>query len=74
MVGDKVHNDPRDPAYQRRMRGALGEVWCARHHRRDLARRAAAGRGDAAGGRRGHRLSWRHPELDSSLELSTKGP
>ncbi len=26
MVGDKVHDDPRDPTYKRRMRGALGEV------------------------------------------------
>src|SRR5580693_9429981 len=26
MVGDKVHNDPRDPTYAKRMRGALGEV------------------------------------------------
>ena len=26
MVGDKVHDDPRDPTYKKRMRGALGEV------------------------------------------------
>jgi glycosyltransferase involved in cell wall biosynthesis len=72
MVGDKVHNDPRDPTYQRRMRGALGEVgapaipgviWHGGQPRAEAMRLAAAG--DIG-------LSWRHPELDSSLELSTK--
>ena len=72
MVGDKVHNDPRDPSYFKRMRGALGEVgaptlsgviWHGGQPRAEAMRLAAAG--DVG-------LSWRHPELDSSLELSTK--
>ena len=72
MVGDKVHNDPRDPTYAKRMRGALGEVgapaipgviWHGGQPRAEAMRLAAAG--DIG-------LSWRHPELDSSLELSTK--
>ena len=78
MVGDKVHDDPRDPTYRRRMRGALGEaggagtggasgvpgvIWHGGQPRAEAMRLAAAG--DVG-------LSWRHPELDSSLELSTK--
>jgi glycosyltransferase involved in cell wall biosynthesis len=78
MVGDKVHDDPRDPTYKRRMRAALGEVgdagagggsgapgviWHGGQPRAEAMRLAAAG--DVG-------LSWRHPELDSSLELSTK--
>jgi len=72
MVGDKVHNDPRDPTYGRRMRAALGEVgapaipgviWHGGQSRAEAMRLAAAG--DVG-------LSWRHPELDASLELSTK--
>jgi glycosyltransferase involved in cell wall biosynthesis len=72
MVGDKVHDDPRDPTYKRRMRGALGEVgvpavpgviWHGGQPRAEAMRLAAAG--DIG-------LSWRHPDLDSSLELSTK--
>jgi glycosyltransferase involved in cell wall biosynthesis len=88
MVGDKVHDDPRDPTYSRRMRAALGEVggagsggagsggagsggaggipgviWHGGQSRAEAMRLAAAG--DVG-------LSWRHPELDASLELSTK--
>jgi glycosyltransferase involved in cell wall biosynthesis len=78
MVGDKVHDDPRDPTYKRRMRGALGEaggagagggsgapgvIWHGGQPRAEAMRLAAAG--DVG-------LSWRHPELDASLELSTK--
>jgi glycosyltransferase involved in cell wall biosynthesis len=79
MVGDKVHDDPRDPTYKRRMRAALGEVgdagaagggsgapgviWHGGQPRAEAMRLAAAG--DVG-------LSWRHPDLDSSLELSTK--
>src|SRR6185437_7039952 len=79
MVGDKVHDDPRDPTYKRRMRGALGAVgdagaagggsgapgviWHGGQSRAEAMRLAAAG--DIG-------LSWRHPDLDSSLELSTK--
>ncbi|MGH3252535.1 MAG: glycosyltransferase family 1 protein [Trebonia sp.] len=72
MVGDKVHDDPRDPTYRKRMRGALGEIgaptvpgviWHGGQPRAEAMRLAAAG--DVG-------LSWRHPELDASLELSTK--
>ena len=72
MVGDKIHDDPRDAGYKRRMRGALGEVgspavpgviWHGGQSRAEAMRLAAAG--DIG-------LSWRHPELDASLELSTK--
>ena len=72
MVGDKVHDDPRDAGYKRRMRAALGEVgsptadgviWHGGQPRAEAMRIAAEG--DIG-------LSWRHPELDASLELSTK--
>jgi glycosyltransferase involved in cell wall biosynthesis len=96
MVGDKIHDDPKDPSYKRRMRAALGEagqpaaggtseapprtprepgaegaapevfrgiVWHGGKPRAEAMRLAAAG--DIG-------LSWRHPELDASLELSTK--
>jgi hypothetical protein len=76
MVGDKIHDDPKDPSYKRRMRAALGEagmpgaeggapgvVWHGGQPRAEAMRLAAAG--DIG-------LSWRHPELDASLELSTK--
>jgi glycosyltransferase involved in cell wall biosynthesis len=72
MVGDKIHNDPADPGYQRRMREALGQpdgsgndgvIWHGGQPRAEAMRIAAAG--DIG-------LSWRHPDLDASLELSTK--
>jgi len=72
MVGDKVHDDPRDAGYKRRMRAALGEIgtpsldgviWHGGQPRAEAMRIAASG--DIG-------LSWRHPELDASLELSTK--
>jgi glycosyltransferase involved in cell wall biosynthesis len=72
MVGDKVHTDRSDPSYSKRMRGALGEVgapavpgviWHGGQSRSEAMRLAAEG--DIG-------LSWRHPELDASLELSTK--
>jgi glycosyltransferase involved in cell wall biosynthesis len=81
MVGDKVHNDPKDPAYRQRMQAALGPapvadgkpaegnaapagvVWHGGKPRAEAMAIAAAG--DIG-------LSWRHPELDASLELSTK--
>jgi glycosyltransferase involved in cell wall biosynthesis len=72
MVGDKVHDDPRDAGYKRRMRAALGEpgtssmagvIWHGGQPRAEAMRLAAAC--DIG-------LSWRHPELDASLELSTK--
>jgi glycosyltransferase involved in cell wall biosynthesis len=92
MVGDKVHNDQKDPAYRQRMQAALGTapipaggaagdsgerspgehsgngapagvVWHGGKPRAEAMAIAAAG--DIG-------LSWRHPELDASLELSTK--
>jgi glycosyltransferase involved in cell wall biosynthesis len=72
MVGDKIHDDPRDASYRRRMRAALGEVgtpavpgviWHGGQPRAEAMRLAAAS--DIG-------LSWRHPDLDASLELSTK--
>lgn len=72
MVGDKIHDDPKDPSYKRRMRAALGEpgspavpgvIWHGGKPRAEaMALAAAADIG----------LSWRHPDLDASLELSTK--
>ncbi len=64
MIGDKIHNAPGD--YQQRMRAALdakGVTWHGGHSREDALRIAASC--DIG-------LSWRHPELDASLELSTK--
>ncbi|MBV9795788.1 MAG: glycosyltransferase [Actinobacteria bacterium] len=80
MVGDKIHNDPDDPGYNRRMRDALGDppadtgtgplpvpangVVWHGGHSREGAMRIAAA-ADIG-------LGWRHPSLDASLELSTK--
>jgi glycosyltransferase involved in cell wall biosynthesis len=64
MIGDKIHNSPGD--YQQRMRAALeakGVTWHGGHSREDALRISA---GCDIG------LGWRHPELDASLELSTK--
>ena len=64
MIGDKIHNSPGD--YQQRMRAALdttGVTWHGGHSREDALRIAATC--DIG-------LGWRHPELDASLELSTK--
>jgi glycosyltransferase involved in cell wall biosynthesis len=64
MIGDKIHNSPGD--YQQRMRAALdtaGVIWHGGHSREDALRLAASC--DIG-------LGWRHPELDASLELSTK--
>jgi len=64
MIGDKIHDAPGD--YQQRMRAALdtnGVTWHGGHSREDALRLAASC--DIG-------LSWRHPELDASLELSTK--
>jgi glycosyltransferase involved in cell wall biosynthesis len=66
MVGDKIHDDPADPGYRHRMRTALdgtGITWHGGQSREDAMRLAASC--DIG-------LSWRHPELDASLELSTK--
>jgi hypothetical protein len=66
MVGDKIHNDPDDASYGQRMRAALEQdtvSWHGGQAREDALRLAASC--DIG-------LSWRHPELDASLELSTK--
>jgi glycosyltransferase involved in cell wall biosynthesis len=66
MVGDKIHNDPADTSYRQRMRAALEQdtvTWHGGQSREDAMRLAASC--DIG-------LSWRHPELDASLELSTK--
>jgi glycosyltransferase involved in cell wall biosynthesis len=64
MAGDKIHDDP--SGYQQRMRTALdteGVTWHGGQSREDAMRLAASC--DIG-------LSWRHPDLDASLELSTK--
>ncbi|MGH3392257.1 MAG: glycosyltransferase [Actinomadura sp.] len=67
MIGDKIHDDPKDPKFARRMRTALesaqGVVWHGGHPRAEAMRLSA---GCDIG------LSWRDPDLDASLELSTK--
>ncbi|WP_433470135.1 glycosyltransferase family 1 protein [Spirillospora sp. CA-128828] len=67
MVGDKIHDDPSDPSFSTRMRTALetgeGVIWHGGHPRAEAMRLTAAG--DVG-------LSWRHPSMDTSLELSTK--
>jgi glycosyltransferase involved in cell wall biosynthesis len=64
MAGDKIHDDA--AGYQQRMRDALGTdgvTWHGGHSREEAMRLAASC--DIG-------LSWRHPDLDASLELSTK--
>jgi glycosyltransferase involved in cell wall biosynthesis len=67
MIGDKIHDDPDDPAYAKRMRTALesthGVIWHGGHPRAEAMRLSAGC--DIA-------LSWRDADLDASLELSTK--
>ena len=64
MAGDKIHDGA--SGYQQRMRAALdtdGVTWHGGHSREEAMRLAASC--DIG-------LSWRHPDLDASLELSTK--
>ena len=64
MAGDKIHDDA--TGYQQRMRAALdgpGVTWHGGRSREEAMRLAASC--DVG-------LGWRHPELDASLELSTK--
>ena len=64
MAGDKIHDDA--TGYQQRMRAALegdGVTWHGGQSREEAMRLAASC--DIG-------LSWRHPDLDASLELSTK--
>lgn len=67
MVGDKVHDVPDDPDWSPRMREALetapGVVWHGGMPRQEAMAMSASG--DLG-------LSWRAPEMDASLELSTK--
>jgi glycosyltransferase involved in cell wall biosynthesis len=67
MIGDKIHRDRSDPGFAGRMRVALestpGLIWHGGHPRAEAMRLSA---GCDVG------LSWRHPEMDASLELSTK--
>jgi glycosyltransferase involved in cell wall biosynthesis len=67
MLGDKINADPENPDFADRMQAALestpGVRWLGGLPRADaMARVAAADFG----------LAWRAPDLDSSLELSTK--
>jgi glycosyltransferase involved in cell wall biosynthesis len=64
MAGDKIHDGP--GGYQQRMRAALeapGVTWHGGRAREEAMRLAASC--DIG-------LGWRHPDLDASLELSTK--
>ncbi len=64
MAGDKIHDDA--TGYAQRMRAALegdGVTWHGGRSREEAMRLAASC--DIG-------LGWRHPDLDASLELSTK--
>ena len=64
MAGDKIHDGP--DGYRERMRAALdkqGVTWHGGRSREEAMRLAASC--DIG-------LGWRHPDLDASLELSTK--
>ena len=67
MVGDKVHEVPADPSYSSRMKSALesteGVIWHGGMPRQEAMEKSA--QMDLG-------LSWRDPEMDASLELSTK--
>lgn len=67
MIGDKIHDVPDDPDWSRRMREALeaspGVVWHGGMPRQAAMELTAAA--DLG-------LSWRAPQMDASLELSTK--
>jgi glycosyltransferase involved in cell wall biosynthesis len=66
VIGDKVHRDPADPTYHDRMEAALhspGVIWHGAQTR--LAAMQICAESQVG-------LGWRDPELDASLELSTK--
>jgi len=67
MIGDKIHDVPDDPDWSWRMREALqtspGVIWHGGMPRQEAMRLTALA--DLG-------LSWRDPEMDASLELSTK--
>jgi len=83
MLGDKIHSDPADPGYARRMRAALGRPQAVY----GASRAGTPSPGDGGviwyGGQSRQQamqlaascdigLSWRDASLDASLELSTK--
>jgi glycosyltransferase involved in cell wall biosynthesis len=82
MVGDKIHNDPDDPGYNRRMRAALGDPppdGASASTPLPVPANGVVWHGGhsredamriAAAADIG--MGWRHPSLDASLELSTK--
>ena len=67
MIGDKIHEVPEDPDWSTRMRDALqsspGVVWHGGMPRQQAMQLTASA--DLG-------LSWRDPQMDASLELSTK--
>ena len=67
MIGDKIHDVPDDPGWSDRMREALeaspGVIWHGGMPRQDAMQLTASA--DLG-------LSWRDPDMDASLELSTK--
>lgn len=67
MVGDKIHDVPDDPGWSDRMREALetspGVIWHGGMPRQEAMQLTASA--DLG-------LSWRDPQMDASLELSTK--
>lgn len=67
MVGDKIHTSPTQPEYRDLMRQSLesspGVTWSGGVSRAEAL--AAMGAADVG-------LGWRDPDLDASLELSTK--
>src|SRR5260370_5374538 len=85
MLGDKIHSDPADPGYARRMRAALGRPQAAY----GAPRAGTPSPGDSGviwyGGRSRQeamqlaaschiRLNRRDANLDASPELSPQGP
>lgn len=67
MIGDKFQRDPQDATWVARMKHAIenspGVRWLGGMSRQDTLREVA--RHDIS-------LAWRHPDLDSSHEISTK--
>ena len=67
MVGDKIHDVADDPEWSTRMRSALestqGVIWHGGMPRQEAMQLSASA---------DFGLSWRAPEMDASLELSTK--
>ncbi|MFE4666680.1 glycosyltransferase family 4 protein [Streptomyces sp. NPDC056716] len=66
-VGDKIHDDPAHPGFRPAMARALHSTPGVEHHGGQPREEAMRIAGDCDLG-----LGWRAPELDASLELSTK--